>query len=170
MHDLRDFIIGLWRGRVSGIAGGVLVVFLLGWSVFSRNVPPGGIIFGCATIFFFVSTFSLWLRERKRAEKADGPFFAELSAEVVERMLLMDKFQKLHLKRMAVSGSIRVVDADMVHDIDGINTKTDWLHSDPSGRWTIQSAYLPAMQRYFVDHPIAPPDGRPGIIASPHVA
>ncbi len=151
------------------MTGAALAIFLLGWSVFARNVPPSDVIAGCAAIYFFVSTFNLWLRERKRAEKADGPFFAELCAEVMERMLLMDKFQKLHLKRMAVSGSIRVVDADTVHDIEGINTKTDWLQTEASGRWTIQSAYLPAMQRYFVDHPISPPDGRPGPIASAHV-
>jgi hypothetical protein len=170
MHDLRDFILGLWRGRASAVTGAVLAIFMLVWSFVARKFPPGDIIFGCAAIFFFVSTFSLWQRERKRAEKADGPFFAELSAEVMERMLLMDKFQKLHLKRMAVSGSIRVVDADAVRDLNGINTKTDWLHTEPNGRWNIQSAYLPAMQRYFVDHPISPPDGRPGTIPSTDVA
>jgi len=167
MRDLRDFIFGLCRGRVSAITGVALAIVLLLWTFVARNVPPGQVIIGCAAIYFFVSTFNLWQRERNRADKADGPFFAELSAEVGERMLLMDKFQKLHLKRMAVSGSIRVVDADTVRDLDGINTKTDWLQTEPNGRWTIQSAYLPALRRYFVDHPISPPDGRPGTIPSP---
>ena len=152
------------------MTGVMLVIFVLVWSFVARKFPSDHILFGCVAIYFLVSTFSLWQRERNRADKADGPFFAELSAEVGERMLLMDKFQKLHLKRMAVSGSIRVVDADTVRDLDGINTKTDWLHTEPNGRWNIQSAYLPAMQRYFVDHPISPPDGRPGSIPSSDAA
>jgi len=157
MRYLWDFIVGLWNTWLAFVTGGVLAALLTFWPFHSTTQPPPKtIISACASLYFFVAAFIIWKKERQRAEKAEGPFFAELYADVMRLIALMDGEQVSLLHSMAVTGAEVDTRPHNRHiAVNGINAQTEWLQPGISGGHFLKPPYRPVFNKYFVEHPLS---------------
>jgi hypothetical protein len=72
MQDLWNFVTEFWRTFISKVTGGVLAAFLTVWGFYVGHAPPSSVLWGSLTVYFSMSAFGMWRKERHRAISAEA--------------------------------------------------------------------------------------------------
>jgi hypothetical protein len=151
MRDFWDFLGSFWRTLVLRITGGLLAVFLAAWAFFGSAVPPAWVFWSALAVYFFVSAFVIWQKERRRAEVAEGPFNSEIEARVAEEMPKLDDFQLGLVKKMALPTKVVPSGFDEQKVMWALaNAGVIWSADDR--HYEIQAVYLQPIQRWLKTH------------------